>query len=286
MPPRRRAAPRKAAAPRKTSSPRRSPTSRRAAARPGAAARIAGQTPAAEGERLQKVLAAAGVASRRSSEELISAGRVRVDGAVVTTLGTRVDAARARIEVDGKRVAVDPRRKYLALNKPPGYITTAKDEHGRPTVLDLVGAKERLFPVGRLDADTTGLLILTNDGPLANRLAHPRYGVERTYVAEVDGRVSTDVVKGLVAGVYLEDGPARARRARVRAGSKQRTQIEITMTEGRKREVRRMLEAAGHPVRRLVRVSFGPIKLGNLALGKTRSLSPQEVGDLQRLVGR
>lgn len=244
------------------------------------------QTPAGEGERLQKVLAAAGIASRRASEELIAAGRVKIDGAVVTTLGTRVDPTRARIEVDGKRVAVDPRRRYLAMNKPPGYITTAKDEHGRPTVIDLVGAKERLFPVGRLDADTTGLLLLTNDGPLANRLAHPRYQIEKTYIAEVDGRVAPDVIKRLVEGVYLEDGPARAKRARVRTASGQRAQIEITMTEGRKREVRRMLAAVGYPVRRLVRVSFGPIKLGNLAQGRTRSLSPQEVGELQRLVGR
>lgn len=249
----------------------------------GAQRRPAEPSPA--GERLQKVLAAAGVASRRVAEQMIAAGRVAVDGRVVTTLGTRVDTATARIEVDGKRIAADPRRRYLAMNKPPGYVSTTSDERGRPTVVQLLRSHERIYPVGRLDADTTGLLLLTNDGELAHRLMHPRYGIERTYFAEVSGSVAPGELRLLTGGISLEDGPARAVRVRIRSRSKARTQLEIVLAEGRKREVRRMLEAVGHPVRRLVRTAFGPILLGNLPQGETRSLRPEEVGELQRMVG-
>jgi 23S rRNA pseudouridine2605 synthase len=231
------------------------------------------------------VLAAAGIASRRAAEDLISAGRVRVDGRVVTMLGTRVDKATARIEVDGVRVAVDPERRYLILNKPPGVVTTAKDELGRTTVLDLVRESARLFPVGRLDADTQGLLLLTNDGELAHRLAHPRYEVDRVYVAEVAGELPRAMLERILRGVRLEDGvarPVRARRVRTARG---RTHVEVVLREGRKREVRRMFDAIGHPVTRLVRTAYGPLRLGNLPIGRTRTLTPEEVGALQSLVG-
>lgn len=239
----------------------------------------------AGGVRLQKVLAAAGVASRRAAEDLITAGRVTVDGRVTTILGSRVDPEHARIEVDGKRISIRSDHEYLMLNKPVGYITSASDPLGRATVLDLVNSKRRLFPVGRLDADTTGLLLLTDDGELAHRLAHPRYRVERTYVAKVAGRVEPSACQELLDGVRLDDGPARAIRARARTTARAGSQVEITMGEGRKREVRRMLEAVGHPVEDLVRVSFGPIKLAGLRIGAIRQLTREEVGELQRMVG-
>jgi 23S rRNA pseudouridine2605 synthase len=238
-----------------------------------------------EGVRLQKVLAAAGIASRRASEELIARGRVAVDGRIVTELGTRVDPERARIEVDGVRVSVRRDHEYVILNKPLDVITTAKDTHGRRTVLDLVRSQGRLFPVGRLDADTTGVLILTDDGELAHRLAHPRFAIPRVYIAEVRGSVADETCRKLERGLPLDDGPARAISARVQGRGRRSTQIEITMTEGRKREVRRMLEAVGHPVSTLARVSFGPVRLSGLRLGATRSLSPAEVGELYKLVG-
>lgn len=238
-----------------------------------------------EGIRLQKLLAAAGVASRRASERLITSGRVTVDGRIVTTLGTRVDPETARIEVDGRRIAVHPGHEYYALNKPEGYLTTASDREGRPTVLGLVRSRRRLFPVGRLDRDTAGLLILTDDGELAHRLAHPRYRVPRVYLAEVRGPVGRPSCQRLTAGVRLEDGVARAARARVRTHSPRASQIELTMMEGRKREVRRMLEAVGHPVVKLVRIAFGPLRLSGLRSGAVRPLTPEEVGELYRAVG-
>lgn len=235
--------------------------------------------------RLQKVLAAAGIASRRAAEELIVAGRVAVDGRIVGRLGTRVDPSSARIEVDGVRVSVNPDHEYLVLNKPAGIITTVKDTHGRPTVVDLVRSRRRMFPVGRLDADTTGVLLLTDDGELAHRLAHPRFGIRKVYVAEVRGAVAEETCRRLERGVVLEDGPARAVGVHVRGRGRTSSQVEVTMTEGRKREVRRMLEAVGHPVISLSRVSFGPIRLSGLKVGDTRRLTPAEVGELYRLVG-
>jgi len=234
---------------------------------------------------LQKVLARAGIASRRASEDLMKSGRVWVDGRPATELGMRVDASRARIEVDGRRVHVRSDREYVLLNKPAGYVTTAIDPQKRPTVMDLVKTRTRLFPVGRLDADTQGLLLLTNDGELAHRLAHPRYRVEKVYLAEVRGPMSAESCRNLVEGVRLDDGPARAAAARIVGRGKSRTQVEVVMTEGRKREVRRMLVAIGHPVTKLVRTRFGPVDVRGLKAGANRQLTPHEVGELHRLVG-
>ncbi|MFA5889445.1 MAG: pseudouridine synthase [Actinomycetota bacterium] len=235
--------------------------------------------------RLQKVLAAGGVGSRRTAEELIDAGRVRVDGDVVRVQGMRVDPSTARIEVDGERVNVSADHEYLIMNKPSGVLTTADDPQGRPTVLDLVKSRRRLFPVGRLDADTMGLLLLTDNGELAHRLAHPRYEVPRTYVAEVKGNPSPDVLARLTEGVLLEDGPAAAKSVRLMRTTGGRCQVEIVMTEGRKREVRRMFDVVECPVVYLARVAFGTLRLDDLPSGKTRSLTPAEVGRLLESVG-
>jgi 23S rRNA pseudouridine2605 synthase len=234
--------------------------------------------------RLNKALSAAGLGSRRAVERLVHAGRVELNGEVVLDLGRRVDPEHDRLEVDGSRVVLDPRRRYWLLNKPGGVVTTASDPEGRPTVLELVPDQPRVFPVGRLDRDTEGLLLLTNDGPLAHRLGHPRFGVERRYLAEVE-RVPAGLVARLRRGVELEDGPARALRARVIARAGRRQMLEIGMVEGRNREVRRMLEAAGAPVRRLVRTGFGPVTLARLRPGGHRPLTQDEVRALYRAVG-
>ncbi len=234
---------------------------------------------------MQKVLAAAGVASRRASEELIEQGRVSVDGEVVRVQGKRVDPARARIEVDGSRINVDPRHEYLLLNKPAGVVTTARDPQRRPTVVDLVRPKARVYPVGRLDVDTHGLVLLTSHGALAHRMTHPRYQMPRRYVAEVRGVPNQAALRRLERGVRLADGPARAKAVRVTRRSSRRAHLEITMTEGRKHEVRRMMEAVGHPVLDLVRVGFGPLRLGRLRTGEWRPLTAAEVGKLLAAVG-
>ena len=231
------------------------------------------------------MLAHAGVASRRAAEDLMRAGRVWVDGRPATELGMRVDASRARIEVDGRRVNVNPDHEYVLLNKPAGYVTTASDPHGRRTVLDLVRGRTRLYPVGRLDVDTQGLLLLTNDGELTHRLTHPRYQVPKTYLAEVEGSVSSEACGRLVEGVRLDDGPARAVSARVVRHSKGRTHVELVLTEGRKREVRRMLEAIDAPVVKLVRTKLGSLEVRGLRAGASRTLSAREVGELQQMVG-
>lgn len=235
--------------------------------------------------RLQKVLAAAGVASRRAAEGLIAAGRVAVNGEVVRGQGRRVDPRRDRIEVDGRRVAADPTYDYWILNKPDGIVTTARDPRGRPTVVDLVPSEHRLYPVGRLDMETTGLVLLTNHGELAHRMAHPRYGIERVYVARVAGVPGDADLAVLTRGIRLEDGPARALAVRVVRRAARHSQVEITMGEGRKREVRRLLDAIGYPVEQLARVGFGPLRLGRLAQGETRRLRAEEVGALLRAVG-
>ena len=237
------------------------------------------------GQRLQKVIAAAGIASRRAAEELIDQGRVTVDGAVVRGQGMRVDPERVRIEVDGERINVHPRHVYIALNKPAGVVTTARDPLGRTTVIDLVRTSKRVVPVGRLDAETVGLVLLTDHGELVHRLTHPRYEVPRVYAAEVKGTMSREAAKALREGVRLEDGVARARSARIIRRAASRSLVEITMTEGRKHEVRRMLDAVGFPVMELVRVAFGPIELGTLAAGKTRRLTAEEVGRLLQAAG-
>jgi 23S rRNA pseudouridine2605 synthase len=235
--------------------------------------------PAEPRERLQKVLARAGLGSRRACEDLIRDGRVTVNGRVAA-LGDRVDPRTDRVEIDGGRVPLDPELRYLVLHKPRGVVTTASDPQGRPDVSRYYPEGVRVFPVGRLDRDTEGLLLLTNDGELANRLLHPRYGVEREYLAEVEGRPTERALSSLRRGVDLEDGPARAAAARRVGGVGERGAVRIVMTEGRKREVRRMLEAVGLPVRRLVRVRFGSIRLGRLGPGEVRELNAAEVREL------
>jgi 23S rRNA pseudouridine2605 synthase len=238
-----------------------------------------------EGVRLQKVLAAAGVGSRRACEELISAGRVSVDGERVTELGRRVDPETAVIRVDDMRVTTGTDKTYLALNKPQGMVSTLSDPEGRPCVGDLVAERrDRLFSVGRLDADTTGLLLLTNDGELAHRLTHPSYGVEKTYLAEVMGPIARDVGKRLRAGVLLDDGPVKVDRFRVLDSAGSRVLVEVVLHEGRKHVVRRLLSAVGHPVQSLVRVSVGPVQLGAQRPGKLRPLTSQEVAALYAAV--
>jgi 23S rRNA pseudouridine2605 synthase len=238
------------------------------------------------GVRLQKVLAAAGVGSRRHCEELIGEGRVEVDGETVRRFGARVDPEHQIIRVDGKRIPSRPDLVYLAFNKPPGVLTAMSDDRGRPTVTDYLGERaERLFHVGRLDYDTEGLMLLTNDGELANRLAHPRYGVLKTYLAEVPGPVTKDLGRRLMTGVELDDGVATADRFRVVERSGNRVMVEITLHEGRKRIVRRMLAEAGHPVQRLVRTDVGPIRLGQLKPGAVRELTTAEIGELYASVG-
>ncbi len=235
-------------------------------------------------ERLHKVIAAAGIASRRHAEELIAAGRVRVNG-VVATIGDRVDAATDVVEVDGERVTLDTTLRYVLLNKPQGVVSTTSDPEGRPTVTDLINLPDRLYPVGRLDRDTEGLLLLTNDGDLVHRLLHPSFGVERTYLALVPGPVRRDVLARLKEGVELEDGPARPVRVRITEQNRGRAVLEVVMTEGRKREVRRMLAAVGLPVERLARVAFGGVELGDLRQGKWRFLTDPEVNRLRRASG-
>lgn len=234
--------------------------------------------------RLNKALAGAGLGSRRAVEELVRAGRVTVNGEVVTELGRRVDPARDRVAVDGSQVVLDTRLRYWLLNKPAGVVSSAADEHGRPTVTQLVPGRPRVFPVGRLDRDTEGLLLLTNDGVLAHRLTHPRYGVEKRYLAEVE-RLPAGAISRMLAGVMLEDGPARAVRARIVAGAGRRRMVEVVMVEGRNREVRRLLDAVGAPVRRLVRTAIGPLRLSGLAPGEYRPLRPEEVRRLYQAAG-
>jgi len=226
--------------------------------------------------RIQKHLARAGVASRRAAETLVRSGRVAVNGTVVTEPGTTVDPVHDHVVVDG-RVIVVPPVEWVALNKPRGFVCTRRDPQGRRTVYDLLPEDlGRLFTVGRLDADSEGLLLLTNDGDAANRLLHPRYGVRREYVAEVIGRPGRDVIERLERGVDLEDGPARAESARL-VESEHGPAVHLTLTEGRKREVRRMLAATGHPVLRLVRVRYDGIELGSLPAGRWRRLEADEI---------
>jgi 23S rRNA pseudouridine2605 synthase len=225
--------------------------------------------------RLNAYLARAGVASRRGADELIKAGRVRVNGAP-GQLNTFVEA-RDVVELDGQMI--EPQQlAYVLLHKPAGVVTTASDPHGRPTVVDLVRHDARVVPVGRLDADTTGALLLTNDGPLAHRLAHPRYGVEKVYEADVEGRPAADAVRRLAEGVELDDGrtaPAKVRRLGP-------SRLELTLHEGRKHQVKRMCEAVGHPVRQLHRSRYADLELAGLAPGEWRELSPEEVAALAR----
>ena len=235
-------------------------------------------------ERLQRSLARAGLGSRRACEELIAAGRVSVGGREAT-LGDRVDPARDEVRVDGRKVSVDPGLRYLAMHKPRGVTTTMRDPHAERDLSRFLPKGPRVFPVGRLDRDTEGLLLLTNDGELAHRLTHPRYAVEKEYLVEVDGAPSSRQLGRLRRGVELDDGVARAVEARIAGGSKGRGAVRLVMVEGRKREVRRMLEAVGLPVRRLVRTRVGPVRLGRLKPGELRELEPEDVRAMYRAAG-
>jgi 23S rRNA pseudouridine2605 synthase len=232
--------------------------------------------------RLQKVLADRGVASRRKAEELITGGRVRVDGELVTTLGTKVRPD-ARIDVDGAATRTS-RRRYLLLNKPMGIVSTAQDERGRKTVVDLVRAEERLYPVGRLDTDSEGMLLLTNDGEWAERVLHPRYGHEREYDVSVSGDLTTEALIALRSGVRLEEGIARAVHVEVTRRSRSASRLRIVLHTGWRRQVRRMCAAVGLKVTRLVRVRIGALTLGHLRTGEWRELTANEIRDLAKPV--
>jgi 23S rRNA pseudouridine2605 synthase len=239
-----------------------------------------------DGVRLQKLLAAAGVGSRRTCENLITAGRVAVDGHIVKELGVRIDPDTQTVHVDGSRVQLDESRVYLAFNKPLGVVSTMSDDLGRPCVGDFVSnRKERLFHVGRLDADTEGLLLLTNDGDLAHRLQHPSYGVLKTYLAQIPGPVARDLGKRLRGGIELEDGPVKIDSFKLVDSAPGKALVEVQLHEGRKHVVRRLLEAVGHPVITLVRTDVGPIRLGDLRSGRMRSLNRPEISQLYSAAG-
>jgi 23S rRNA pseudouridine2605 synthase len=235
--------------------------------------------------RLQKLLAMSGVASRRKCEELMLDGEVEVDGEIVTRLGTKVDPTTAVIRVSGKRLPPVSPNVYLVLHKPRGVVSTMSDPEGRKTLTDFVADRpERLFHVGRLDTDTSGLILLTNDGEFAHRMAHPSYEVDKTYVAEVEGEVTKATLEQLLAGVTLEDGPVTVSAARLmtagQGGAKGRSIVELVIHEGRNRIVRRLLDHVGHPVRRLTRTAIGPVQLQGLKSGMLRDLSGDELGAL------
>lgn len=244
-------------------------------------------TTPSEPERLQRYLARAGVASRRAVERLITEGRVSVNGVVVTEMGTKVAAGVDVVDVDGRRiVAREGTRVYYALNKPAGYLTTLADPQGRPTIVDLMPAgAPRLFAVGRLDADTTGLLILTDDGDLAHRLMHPAFHVPKTYHATVAKAPGDTVLDQLRSGVQLDDGMTAAADAALICRDGSNAVVALTIREGKKRQVRRMFYTLGHPVLALCRVSFGPVELGGLKSGETRALSADEVKALRFAAG-
>ncbi|TAK29900.1 MAG: rRNA pseudouridine synthase [Chloroflexota bacterium] len=251
-------------------------------------------------ERLQRTLARAGLCSRRGCEELIRQGRVTVDGRVVSELGTKVDPRSQRIAVDGRPIQIPEEPQYYVMNKPVGYVTTVSDPHGRPTVIDLLRSKipsalapgRRVFPVGRLDLDSEGLLILTDDGDLAYRMTHPRHELEKEYLVNVAGRATAEELAALRRGVVIDDirtAPARVTGAEPLHGSSHgpagSSWLRIVIREGRKRQVRRMCEAVGHPVLRLMRVRIGPLPLGSLPSGAVRPMTPAELTDLRRALG-
>lgn len=235
--------------------------------------------------RVQKFLARAGVASRRGAEDLMTAGRVAVNGVVVTELGARVDPAVDTVTVDGEPVVPARGPVYLMLHKPPGYVTTMDDPQGRPTVRDLVPAVPGIFPVGRLDMDTTGLLLFTTDGELSHRLLHPRYHVSKAYRVSVDGVPTEADLDRLRSGIELDDGPTKPATVRLVSVGPASAEVDITISEGRKRQVKRMFSAVGHPVNELHRTSFGPLLLGELSQGGTRPLTLPEIEALRQSAG-
>lgn len=234
-------------------------------------------------ERLQKIIAAAGICSRRAAEELILAGKVQVNDRVVRQLGTKADPGRDEIRIDGRLITTEVERVYLMLNKPAGYVTTLKDPEGRPVVTDLVrDVGQRVYPVGRLDYDSEGLLILTNDGSFAERVQHPRYKIPRTYLAKVRGRVTRKELQSLLKGIELEDGPFTVDGIQEEKFNEKSQWLRVTISEGRNRIIRRAMEALGHPVARLIRVSLGSLELGSLKPGEHRQLRRKEVEGLLR----
>lgn len=233
---------------------------------------------------MQKVLAAAGIASRRACEVLIRAGRVRINGTIVSQLGTRANPARDRITVDGKRIGRPPRPLYYLVYKPRGVVTTTQDPHAVRTVLDLVPRRSRLFPVGRLDAASEGLLLLTNDGSTAQRLLHPSFAVPRSYRVSVDGKVRAESLRRLTRGIQIAGQQLALRDAQLLEQTTERSVLELTLVEGRRHQIRAMLKELGHPVRRLVRISFGPLRLRGLRPGEWRRLAPQEKRALERML--
>lgn len=228
-------------------------------------------------ERLQKVMAEFGVASRRKCEELIVSGKVRVDGWIVNELGTKVDKQKAVIEVDGQRIGSSGEKVYVLLNKPIGYITSAKDQFNRPTVLDLVPIGQRVFPVGRLDYDTEGLLLLTNDGDLTYRITHPSHQINKTYRALVKGTVKVEAVESFARGLKIEDYVTSPARLEIIKHIQANTLVQVTIHEGRNRQVRKMCDAVGHQVLKLKRICIGKLRLGDLKTGQWRYLTKEEV---------
>ncbi|HLH57494.1 MAG TPA: pseudouridine synthase [Verrucomicrobiae bacterium] len=231
-------------------------------------------------ERLQKFLAEAGVASRRSGEQLILEGRVSVNGRIIQELGAKVDPAHDHVSLDGKPVRAK-RKLYLALNKPRGLVCSRKDEHDRPTIYELLPKEwTHLHSVGRLDFNSEGLLFLTNDGQFSLHLTHPRYGVRKKYVATVEGRVEPEILKRFVQGLWYEGERFKAEKARLVSATSSQSVVELELAEGKYREVRRLFESQGRQVKRLQRIQIGPIKLGELRLGKWRTLTPAEIKSL------
>lgn len=234
-----------------------------------------------DGERLQKVLAAAGVSSRREAEQIILEGRVEVDGQIVTELGTRVDRFRQEIRIDGEPLP-KPQLAYFAVNKPEGVVCTANDPSGRPRVTDLLPpGVGRVYNVGRLDLASEGLILVTNDGELANQLTHPRHGVEKTYEVQVAGHLDVDALNDLRKGIHLAEGFARVVHVRIKKRRKNSTILEMVLDEGRNREIRRLLAKVGHRVQHLTRIAVGPIRLGELPKAASRRLTPEEVQKLR-----
>ncbi len=239
--------------------------------------------PPAQPVRLQKLLAEAGYGSRRACEEFITSGRVAVDGETVTRLGTQVDLDRQRVTVDTVPLELE-KKQYFLVNKPPGYLCTSSDPRGRPRVIDLVPPHGRLYTVGRLDENSRGLLLVTNDGEMANKLLHPRYKVQRRYKVQVAGEPTGDTLKSLEAGLHFTEGKFRVRSAKKIRKSGKSAWLELVLTEGRNREIRRLLARVGHKVMKLERVGFGPLKIGRLKSGEYRPLTRKELDELRDLV--
>ncbi|MCX7919525.1 MAG: rRNA pseudouridine synthase [bacterium] len=232
-------------------------------------------------ERLQKYIARCGVCSRRKAEELIATGRVRVDGQLITQLGYCIEPNQAEVRIDNQVIRPPDTKVYLILNKPKGYITTVTDPHSRKTVYHLLPKlKERIFPVGRLDTDTEGLLLFTNDGELANRLLHPRYGVTKKYLVTIHGELDWQTARAIERGIRLKDGKTAPAKVRVMRRSRTMTLLELEISEGKKRQIRRMFFAVGHPVLKLIRIQFGPLSLGTLKPGQYRFLNKTEINNL------